>query len=114
MRISDWSSDVCSSDLTGKALLDIDRRITEQVLLRHTTVAQRELRSVGRTDAELVFKPHQFESRRTLLDHERFDRSTDGVPVDRRPHHHQSGAITSGKEELHPLPHVTTNNPNPR
>src|SRR3546814_6076341 len=86
MRISDWSSDVCSSDLTA--------------------VAQRELRSVGRTDAELVFKPHQFESRHTLLDHERFDRSTAGVPVERRPDHHQFGAITRGNEDLVAVQHV--------
>src|SRR3546814_8665065 len=41
MRISDWSSDVCSSDLPARVFLAADRHGAEQVDLAHQRLGRR-------------------------------------------------------------------------
>src|SRR3546814_15340422 len=54
MRISDWSSDVCSSDLQAMALLDHERRHDALTGLSNRTRFLHELESLTEASADVV------------------------------------------------------------
>src|SRR3546814_6070137 len=59
MRISDWSSDVCSSDLPfARQLVDqmaeAAAEATEHVVLAELDIVEEQLRGIGRMQADLV------------------------------------------------------------
>src|SRR3546814_12249222 len=47
MRISDWSSDVCSSDLTGKRPFGMDKKVRFEKSFRHRAAVDRHKRPIG-------------------------------------------------------------------
>src|SRR3546814_13161442 len=52
MRISDWSSDVCSSDLIGGAVRDVVDQGADEVAARHAELAAHQ---IGRLNAVGAF-----------------------------------------------------------
>src|SRR3546814_16743236 len=47
MRISDWSSDVCSSDLTGKRPFGMAKKVRFEKSFRHRAAVDRHKRPIG-------------------------------------------------------------------
>src|SRR3546814_4674422 len=93
MRISDWSSDVCSSDLAGRS----------QVLLRHPSARQRRLAREDRASADTARGTAFADQGQTVL---RGLRVSGGVLGQAAPRHRQdrmaSGrAVPQSRSEEH-------------
>src|SRR3546814_11811239 len=73
MRLSDWSSDVCSSDLLGRALAAIPEELREDEKVKGIVIG---VEATGK-ELESVFRKHGIEKVETL-----------GLPLD--PNRHQA------------------------
>ena len=74
--------------------------VAEQVRRRHAAVLEAERRRVGGADPELVLETVELEPRVGALDHERLDRSSPDLTVQRRPHDDQVGPLARGDVDL--------------
>ena len=95
-----WAGVVERLHYARKALLGLDVGAAEQVLLGDAAVLEAEVGRVGRADPELVLEPVELQAGVVALDHERLDRGTSLLGIERRPHHDQVGAVTGGDEDL--------------
>ena len=85
----------------------LDLGAAEQGLLGHAAVLEPERGGVRGADAQLVLQALEHQPGVGALDHERLDRRAALARVQRRPHHHQLGALPGGHVDLlaveHPL-----------
>src|SRR3546814_14651770 len=104
MRISDWSSDVCSSDLAGawdRGTAGVDGAL-DAVLARPGDHALRLLALLHAAEADLAQQLHAGLGAllEVLLDHALLEHRRAGVPLHARPPHVVEGALSGGRQRL--------------